>query len=419
MIRAPKGTKDVLPANSGAWHYIEDKMRKITAHYGFAEVRTPAFEHTELFLRGVGDTTDVVQKEMYTFNDKGDRSITLKPEGTAGVVRMFIENGMNSLAMPLKMYYINSPVFRYENPQSGRLREHHQFGVEFFGAQQPSADAEVMLLAYNLLQSLGVHNAKASINSIGCPDCRPHYNEILKQFLAEKLPQLCDTCKERFARNPLRILDCKVESCQHAIIGAPKAIDYLCPECDDHFATLQRYLTDLDVPFEIDTMIVRGLDYYTKTVFEFIADLDGRSMAICAGGRYDKLIATCEGPDVPGVGFGMGEERLLMLLQQQNLLPLQKPTVQIYLASFPDTLQNSFVLAQKLRAQGVGAEINHTGRSLKAQLKYADKMDYPYMCVVGPDEVATGMFKVKHMQTGAEETVCLDDMAGYILKGKV
>ena len=315
---APKGTKDVLPDEAYKWIYIENRIREITRYYGFNEVRTPVFEHTEIFERGVGNETDIVQKEMYTFNDKAGRSITLKPEGTAGVVRAYIEKGMHSWAQPVKMYYL-TPVFRYEAPQSGRLREHHQFGVEVFGTKCASADAEIICLAVALFRKLGISGLKLNINSIGCEKCRPTYHSVLKKYLETHISELCGICKGRFEKNPLRILDCKESVCGSIAGKAPKGLDFACEECQTHFSELQKYLKAADIEFFTNPRIVRGLDYYTKTVFEFISEDLGAQSTVCGGGRYDNLVAACGGHSTGGVGFGMGLERLLMVMDSQNI----------------------------------------------------------------------------------------------------
>ena len=318
FIQAPRGTKDVLPQDSYRWQVVEAKMRKAAALAGYREVRTPVFEHTELFARGVGDTTDIVQKEMYTFKDKGDRSLTLKPEGTAGAVRAFLESNLYAEALPCKMYYVNSPIFRYEATQSGRLREHHQFGLECFGAQDATTDAELILLAYRLVSSLGVKNLAVKINSIGCPNCRPKYHARLKEFLADRIDELCPTCRTRFERNPLRVLDCKEKHCQELVQNAPSILDLLCDDCADHFAQLQECLQAAGIPYVVDSRIVRGLDYYTKTVFELITQTPEGNLTVCGGGRYDNLVEELGGPSIPAAGFGMGIERLLMLLDSEG-----------------------------------------------------------------------------------------------------
>ena len=373
MINIPKGTKDVLPFESYKWHYVERIARETADLYCLNEIRTPTFEHTELFLCVVGDTTDIVNKEMYTFLDKGERSITLKPEGTAGVARSFIENGLFNNAMPLKMYYI-TPVFRYENPQKGRLREHHQFGVEVYGGAGADTDAEVIKLAYTVLKKCGL-SVKLYINSMGCPECRKKYNEALKGYFADKLDKLCPTCRERYYKNPLRILDCKEEGCKALCKDAPKIVDYLCDDCSSHFKKLQELLTDCGVAYEINPFIVRGLDYYTKTVFEFVTTALGSQGTVCGGGRYDNLISELGGTPTCGVGFGMGIERLLMLMEAENVVIPMHENVKLYIASMGDeAYKKAFEIASELRDKGVKAEIDHAGRGIKAQFKYADKI---------------------------------------------
>ena len=318
LTRIPKGTKDVLPAETAKLQVMEAMIREKTRLAGYREIRTPVFEHTELFTRSVGESSDVVRKEMYTFKDKGDRSVTLKPESTAGVVRAFIEAGMHNKPMPVKLYYINSPHFRYEAPQSGRLREHHQFGVECFGAPEASADAEVIVLAMDIIHSFGIQNVKLLIDSIGCPVCRPPYREKLLKFLHDKEDLLCDDCTERIEINPLRVLDCKVPSCQAQLKDAPRMLDHLCDDCKAHFDALQALLKSADLPFIVDTSLVRGLDYYTKTVFEITTDTPNGTLTACGGGRYDELVEELGGPSIPAVGFGMGMERVLMLMDALN-----------------------------------------------------------------------------------------------------
>ncbi len=404
LTQAPRGTKDVLPTDSYRWQHVEAHMRKAAAEAGFREVRTPVFEHTELFLRGVGDTTDIVQKEMYTFKDKGDRSITLKPEGTAGAVRAFLESSLYADALPCKMYYLNAPIFRYEAPQNGRLREHHQFGLECFGAQGATADAELILLAYKLLGTLGVKNLSVNINSIGCPNCRPKYHTMLKSFLGERISCMCDTCKTRFDRNPLRVLDCKVEKCQELVADAPSMLDVLCEECAEHFAQLQECLKASGIPYQVDSRIVRGLDYYTKTVFELITTTDKGNLTVCGGGRYDNLVEQLGGPSMPAVGFGMGIERVLMLLDSEGVEIPKPDQYDVFVTYMGGNKIPAFMLVQQLRNAGVNADMDHTGRSLKAQFKYANKTGAPLCITLGDDEVANGVVKIKNMNTREERT---------------
>ena len=413
--KAPKGTKDVLPEQSYQWQFLEARIREIVKKYGFLEARTPVFEHTELFLRGVGETTDIVQKEMYTFQDKGDRSVTLKPEGTAGIVRMFVENNLFGETQPTKMFYLYSPTFRYERPQAGRLREHHQFGVEFFGSPKPSADAECIAVATELLGSLGCGGLTVRLNSIGCPKCRPHYHEALKGYLRGHYDALCETCKVRLETNPLRVLDCKVENCQKIANGAPVIGDYLCDECRDHQTLLLKLLDGMGVHYVIDPRLVRGLDYYTKTVFEITSESIGSQSAVCGGGRYDGLVEEIGGPHTPGVGFGLGMERLLLVLENTGY-QIEKPVrYDLYIASMgSEAEERAFLLANSLRKAGAKVEIDHIGRSVKAQMKYADKVGARYVLVLGGDELEKGEAKLKRMRDGNETTTALD--ADSILK---
>lgn len=402
MINIPKGTKDVLPDESYKWQYIESVVRRIAKNFGANEIRTPTFEHTELFLRGVGDTTDIVNKEMYTFEDKGKRSITLKPEGTAGVARSFIENGLSNRAMPLKMYYI-TPVFRYERPQAGRLREHHQFGVEFYGAKGADTDAEVILLAYSVLTELGL-NVKLNINSMGCEKCRKDYNSALKEYLKDNLNDLCETCQTRYEKNPLRILDCKVETCKKLVKNAPKITDYLCDDCKAHFEKLKSLLDLAGLSYTVNPLIVRGLDYYTKTVFEFVtADL-GSQGTVCGGGRYDNLISQLGGGNVPGVGFGMGIERLLMLMEAKGINIPQGENCKVFIAAMgEEAYKKAFEIVSELRQKGVYADLDHMERGIKAQFKYSDKINAEYVAVIGDNELAEGYLNLKKMQDGSVE----------------
>ena len=415
MINIPKGTKDVLPFESYKWHYVERIARGTADLYCLNEIRTPTFEHTELFLRGVGDTTDIVNKEMYTFLDKGERSITLKPEGTAGVARSFIENGLFNNAMPLKMYYI-TPVFRYENPQKGRLREHHQFGVEVYGGAGADTDAEVIKLAYTVLKKCGL-SVKLYINSMGCPECRKKYNEALKGYFADKLDKLCPTCRERYYKNPLRILDCKEEGCKALCKDAPKIVDYLCDDCSSHFKKLQELLTDCGVAYEINPFIVRGLDYYTKTVFEFVTTALGSQGTVCGGGRYDNLISQLGGTPTCGVGFGMGIERLLMLMEAENVVIPMHENVRLYIASMGDeAYKKAFEIASELRDKGVKAEIDHAGRGIKAQFKYADKIRAENVVTLGDNELSTGVAQIKNMADGKLTEIKISDISSYFAK---
>ena len=412
MINIPKGTKDVLPSDAYKWQYVENACRETAKLFNLKEIRTPVFEHTELFQRGVGETSDVVTKEMYTFKDKGDRSITLKPEGTAGAVRSFIENGMANGVLPAKMYYI-TPAFRYERPQAGRLRQFHQFGVEVFGAKGAETDTETILVAHTLLKKLGL-NVQLYINSIGCKECRAKYNQALKAFFQPHLDELCYDCKTRYEKNPLRLLDCKEENCKKINADAPKMLDYLCQECSAHFESVKKGLDGAGVNYQIDPRIVRGLDYYTRTVFEFVSTSIGAQGTVCGGGRYDGLIESLGGGSMPAVGFAAGLERLLMVMEQTGVeIPCDdKPTV--YLAGMDDECRSkAFAICCALRANGVRAEIDHMGRSVKAQFKYADKLGVKFVAVIGGNELAEGKANVKNMQNGESESVDFVNMVEY------
>lgn len=416
MIQAPKGTKDCLPAESHIWQFVEARMREAAALAGYREVRTPVFEHTELFQRGVGDTTDIVQKEMYTFQDKGGRSITLKPEGTAGAVRALIEGKLFADAQPVKMYYINNPIFRYEKPQAGRLREHHQFGMECFGAKEPSADAELIVNLLAMLASVGLTGLTVNINSIGCPVCRPAYHEKLRTFLGDRLDDLCQNCSDRFDRNPLRALDCKEEGCKRIVKDAPNMLDMLCEECDHHFKGLKALLSAAGVSYAVDPRIVRGLDYYTKTVFEIIMHGEREGLALCGGGRYDGLVSQLDGPELPGVGFGIGMERIIMELEKKDALPKAPRLMDVYVANLGrEDFVQAFELTQRLRAAGIKADCDHTGRGFRAQFKYANKQDAAAVAIVGGDELARGMIKLRDMQSGNEQELPLEDAPNAIL----
>ena len=405
-VQAPKGTKDMLPQDAYKWHFVENKFREIAKFYGMREIRTPMFEHTDLFLRGVGDTTDIVQKEMYTFNDKGNRSITLKPEGTSPVVRAFIENRLFNEAQPTKLYYA-IPCFRYENVQKGRLRQFHQFGTEVFGSKEPSMDAEVIAFAMEFLKSLGLKSLSLNINNLGCPNCRPKYNEALKKFLEENYDDLCGLCQSRFEKNPMRILDCKNKNCGEITKNAPIILDYMCEECDTHFTEVKKYLDALNIPYTVDPGIVRGLDYYTKTIFEILND----DFTVCGGGRYDRLIEQLGGPEMPAVGFGLGIERLLLTLQNEGVEIPNEGLYDLYIgARGEDGKLASFKLANALRTRGIKTEINHMGRSLKAEMKYANKIGAKFTVVLGDDELQTGNAKFKRMSDGEQFEVNLNNI---------
>ncbi len=416
MINIPKGTKDVLPNQSCKWQFIEKSARETAEIFNIKEVRTPVFEHTELFLRGVGETTDVVNKEMYTFEDKGGRSITLKPEGTAGAVRLFIENGLASTPMPLKTYYI-TPCFRYERPQAGRLREFHQFGVEVFGAKSAETDAEVIFAASTFLNKLGIKKTELQINSIGCRICRAEYNKALKEYFRPHLAEMCETCRSRFDKNPLRMLDCKEEKCKKITADAPKILDFLCEDCNTHFEKVKSLLSANNVPYVVNSGIVRGLDYYTKTVFEFVSTDIGAQGAVCAGGRYDNLVEELGGPSLPAIGFAAGIERLMLLMENTGVSfpDGQKPL--IYVAGMDDaTRAKAFEIVARLRANGVNAEADLMERSVKAQFKYADKLGAQYVAVIGGNELISGEANIKNMTEGTQTAVKFDEIYSYLIK---
>ena len=414
MISIPKGTKDMLPRDAAAWHYVEQKARETAALFSFREIRTPMFEHTELFTRGVGETTDIVTKEMYTFEDKGGRSMTLRPEGTAGVARAFIENGLGQDVMPMKAYYLAS-VFRYERPQSGRLREHHQFGVELYGSSSPYADAEVISLAHTFLSSVGIGGLTLHLNSIGCKECRPKFYAALRGYIGDNLDRMCGKCRERFDKNPLRILDCKEEKCREIVKAAPSITDFLCDDCRAHFEQLQGILERQGVPFVVDPSVVRGLDYYTRTVFEFVSEDIGAQGTVCGGGRYDGLVEEVGGKSTPAVGFGLGLERLLLVLQNTGRLDAPRERADVYLAPLGERAAGEVpAIAAGLRRAGVSADYDMMGRGVKAQMKYADKSGARFVVVIGDNELESGTAVLKNMDTGEERSVALDDIAGAL-----
>ena len=415
MIQKPKGTKDILPDEVYKWQYIESKIKDIFENAGMKEIRVPVFEHTELFSRGVGETTDVVQKEMYTFEDKGGRSITLRPEGTAGVVRSYIENGMASQPTPIKLWY-EMAMYRYENVQKGRLREFRQIGTEVFGTSSYLADVECIMLGVKIFKELNIPNIKLNLNSIGCPECRRKYQEALREFIRPNLEKYCDTCKTRFEKNPMRILDCKEKKCKEMNQGAPIILDYLCDDCREHFDKVKKMLTDLGVDFEIDAGIVRGLDYYTRTVFEFVSEDDG--LTVLGGGRYDGLVKEVGGQDTPAVGFAMGAERLLEVFERYNKDVAKQKVMDLYVTNIGEKANEfatEFVL--KLRDKGAFVEKDICERSLKAQFKYADKNNAKFVLTLGDDEVETKKAKIKNMQSGEEIEVELnaDEIAKVIM----
>ncbi|MDE5770991.1 MAG: histidine--tRNA ligase [Ruminococcus sp.] len=407
-VKRPNGTEDVLPKDVHKWHTVEKIARETAESFGFSEIRIPTFENTELFQRSVGETTDVVQKEMYTVTAK-ETKFTLRPEGTAGTIRAMLQNGLLNEALPQRVYYILS-CFRHERPQAGRLREFHQFGLEMAGSQSPSADAEVISLAKNILDRLGLKNIELYINSIGCPTCRAKYHEALRSYFEARKDELCETCHERLEKNPMRILDCKSSVCQEIAKDAPVILDYLCEECSDHFEKLKKYLTNLNIDFKVNPKIVRGLDYYTKTVFEFVTTEIGAQGTVCGGGRYDGLIEQLGGQKVPALGFAMGIERLLIVMDKQGSEFLTPRTCDVYFATMGDNaLEKAMQISHELREFGYRAEFDLMGRGIKAQMKYANKIGSAFTVVIGDNELESGTVKVKEMETGNEVEIALDD----------
>lgn len=404
-----KGTEDVLPKDSYRWQFVEDVMRKESAAYGFKEIRTPVFEHTELFARGVGQTTDVVQKEMYTFDTKGGESVTLRPEGTAGAARAVLEHGLVNDSLPIKASYFVS-CYRYEKPQAGRLREFHQFGLECYGTQSPVADAELICAAQSIFDRLGIKQLRLEINSIGCPTCRAEYHKALKEYFYGYKDELCETCNSRLEKNPMRILDCKSPICSKIAQGAPKITDYLCDECKEHFASVQKYLDAAGVEYTVNPTIVRGLDYYTKTVFEFVTDFIGAQGTVCGGGRYDGLIEELGGKHLPSLGFAMGIERLLMLMDKQGIEIPKPSTCDLYVAVMGESASlKSFEIIKAVRSCGLIAETDVVGRGLRAQMKYADKIGAKFSMVLGDNEIEQGKAVIKNMSSGEQTEIVLDD----------
>lgn len=409
LTKAVRGTQDILPKDSYKRRFIEDTMLNEASLYGFKEIRTPVFEHTELFDRGVGDGTDIVQKEMYTFNDRGGRSLTLKPEGTVSAARLMLEHGLFNDVLPIKLMYI-TPCYRYEKPQSGRYREFYQFGVEMFGSGAPAADAEIICLAKTLFDRLGISDLTLEINSIGCPICRKNYLVALKKYFYEYKDNLCKTCIDRLERNPMRIIDCKVPECQRISQNAPNIIDFLCDDCSAHFDAVQKYLNGSKIEYKINPKIVRGLDYYTKTVFEFVSQADSQRSLVCGGGgRYDGLIEEIGGPFMPAVGFGVGMERLLLLMESQKIdIPKPEPC-NLFIAAIGEAANlKSFELAKTLREASFYAEVDVEQRGLKAQLKYANKINARFCLVIGDSELEKGMAEIKDMNSGEKFEVSLD-----------
>ena len=412
-FRIPRGTQDLLPGEVEKWQYVEEKAKELCRRYHFSEVRTPVFEQTSLFQRGVGETTDIVEKEMYTFEDRGGRSLTLRPEGTASVVRSFVENKLYADTPPTKLYYIG-PMFRYERPQAGRQRQFHQFGVEVFGTEEPDVDAEIIDLGYRFYRATGLADVKVELNSVGCPRCRPVHREALVEYLTPHKEELCKDCQSRLERNPMRILDCKNESCHRITEGAPKVIDFLCDHCGPHFDSVKEALELLEVPFHVNTRLVRGLDYYTQTAFEFVLEGKGGG-SLGGGGRYNGLVEEVGGPETPGIGFAVGLERVLMALEQQEVeLPLHTGVDCFLVTLGAEAKKHGVTLLKQLREAGLSAERDYLDRKMKGQMKAADRARAAYVAILGENELAENRVKVKNLATGDQETIQLDKLVDYI-----
>lgn len=417
LTNRPRGTNDIIPGEVEKWQFIEDVIRDVCRTYGYREIRTPIFEHTELFKRGVGETTDIVEKEMYTFIDRGERSVTLRPEGTAAVVRAYLENKLYTGPQPVKLYYIG-PMFRYDRPQAGRYRQFHQFGVEVLGAHSPGIDAEVIAMAMEVYKRLGLRGLELHINSLGCPECRPKLRERLKEFLHTRLDQFCPTCQDRFERNPMRILDCKNEKCRALAAGAPTTLDCLCDECSAFFEAVKEHLEDLGIEYVVDKKLVRGLDYYTHTAFEIMAPGIGAQSSVGGGGRYNGLVEQCGGKDTPGIGYALGLERIILTMEQQGVKfpPAWRPDIFVVTAC-AEAERAAFKLLSKLREKGYKADKDYNGRSLKAQMKYAGKLNARYTAILGENELKNGTAMMKDMNTGEQQEIPVDKIP-ELLGGK-
>ncbi|MDR2713172.1 MAG: histidine--tRNA ligase [Clostridiales bacterium] len=412
-IKRPRGTNDFLPGETVRWQDLENKLHRLCRQYGFEEIRTPIFEETELFARGVGNTSDIVQKEMYVFQDMGGRSLALRPEGTASVARAYLENKMQALNQPVKLYYLG-PMFRSERPQAGRYHQFHQFGLEIFGSNSYLADAEVICFAWDFYTSLGLSELDLHLNSVGCPKCRPLYRQSLQEFLAPQKEQLCTTCRERFERNPLRILDCKSPICRELSVGAPVMLDQVCPECEEHFRKVRKTIDEAGIPYILDDRLVRGLDYYTKTAFEIQIKGIGAQSAVCGGGRYDGLIEEFGGPAIPGVGFALGLERIFLALESQGIGFEKEPQLDIFIATMGEAAcGKAFTLAQELRQKNLSVQQDLLGKSLKSQLKSADKQGARFVIIIGEDELQSGLYQVRDMAESFQELVPDEDLLSF------
>ncbi len=417
-IQTPKGTRDILPDEINKWNYVEREFAIICKRFGYQEIRIPVFEYTELFQRGVGDSTDIVQKEMYTFNDKGGRSITLRPEGTAGVVRSYIENGMSSLPQPVKLFY-QITAYRYEQVQQGRYREFHQFGAELLGAADAAADVEIISILALFFEKIGVKNLNLNLNSIGCPECRKAYNLLLKEYLSDKISDMCDTCKTRIDRNPMRILDCKEDGCKKHLINAPALLDHICDDCRTHFEQVTHKLETIGISYSIDRNIVRGLDYYSKTVFEFVSENIGTKGTVCGGGRYDGLVEEIGGQPTPGIGFALGVERLLLELESQGIEFPKGDSPDIYIGAIGEKAEQvAEKLTWQLRSKNIYCIKDIMGRSVRAQMKYANKLNVRYSLILGDNEIESNKAQLRDMVTGEVKDISLDTLIDRLVKNK-
>lgn len=410
LTTRPRGTADILPGQVEKWQYVEGVAAQVFRDYGYREIRTPIFEHTELFIRGVGEDTDIVEKEMYTFQDRGGRSITLRPENTAAVVRAYLENKLYAGPQPVKLYY-SGPMFRYDRPQAGRYRQFHQFGVEVFGSHHPAVDAEVMALVMDFYSRLGLNDLELHVNSVGCPNCRPGVRKALQEYFRPSLEELCSNCKNRYERNPLRILDCKTAKCAELAEAAPTTVDCLCPDCERHFLQVQQHLRDLGVPFTLNKSLVRGLDYYTHTAFEIMAPDIGAQSSVGGGGRYNGLVEACGGTSIPGIGAALGIERIILAMENRGLIPAIKAGPDVFLATAgDDPAREGFRLLAELRAAGVASDMDYQGRSLKAQMKYAAKVEALYTIILGAEEMDRGCVSLRDMTAGSQREVARQDV---------
>ncbi len=412
-ITAIKGMNDILPGDVETWQFLEQTARDVFGCYGFAEIRTPVPEKTELFCRSIGETTDIVEKEMYTFHDKSENSLTLRPEGTAPVMRSFIQNRLYNLDPVSKLFYMG-PMFRYERPQKGRYRQFHQLGVEVLGVEDAKIDAQVLAMLHQYFVRIGIEAVALQINSLGCPECRPAYRESLITYLETRLDSLCPECQRRYVTNPLRVLDCKVSGCQDATVDAPAVIDHLCPACDDHFGQVKKYLQSLDVPFSVNARMVRGLDYYVRTTFELVTDQLGSQNAVAAGGRYDGLVESLGGPALPGIGFAIGLERLVLMKGDEKVAPVSP---QLFIAAIGNEASDrAFVLMSQLQTAGIRAEMDYLGKSLKAQMRRANKLNAAFTLILGEDELKSGQAQLKNMADSSQSTVDLNALTEELKK---